>query len=65
MTENIWETFDDLFKTVYRQGRRVEELEARIAVLERHLQERVTTVAGAQSPRQLEQISEMPTERAA
>ena len=29
-TEYIWETFDSLFKTVHRQGRRGEELEARI-----------------------------------
>jgi len=65
LSEHIWQTFDDLFKTVYRQGRRVEELEARIAVLERHRQERETIVAGAQSPRQLESISEMPAERAA
>ncbi|MDQ3255774.1 MAG: hypothetical protein M3R15_18065 [Acidobacteriota bacterium] len=65
MSEHIWQTFDDLFKTVYRQGRRVEELEARIAVLEGHRQERDTNLASAQSPRPLEQISEMPIERAA
>ena len=29
MSDVIWETFDGLFKTVHRQGRRVEELEAR------------------------------------
>lgn len=37
--EYIWETFDSLFKTVHRQGRRVEELEARIIDLERRLSE--------------------------
>jgi BMFP domain-containing protein YqiC len=36
-TEYIWETFDSLFKTVYQQGRRVEELETRIADLEQRL----------------------------
>ena len=36
--EVIWETFDSLFKTVHRQGRRVEELEARVVVLEERLQ---------------------------
>jgi hypothetical protein len=36
--EFIWETFDGLFKTVYRQGKRVEELEARIQELEKKLQ---------------------------
>ena len=57
-TEYIWETFDSLFKTVHRQGRRVEELEARIAELERRLQERA-------APRAVEQVSELPAERAA
>lgn len=38
-TEHIWETFDNLFRTVHRQGRRVEELEARIAALEAKLTE--------------------------
>lgn len=35
--EMIWESFDAIFKTVHRQGRRIEELEARIADLERRL----------------------------
>ena len=38
--EYIWETFDGLFKTVYAQSRRVEELEARLAVLEEKLDTR-------------------------
>ena len=60
--EHIWETFDSLFKTVYRQGRRVEELEARIAYLERHLRER----EGAGVAKQAERVvAEMPVERAA
>ena len=54
----IWETFDGLFKTVHRQGRRVEELEARVAELERRLQERA-------APRAVEQVSELPAEKAA
>jgi len=40
MSEHIWETFDDLFKTVYRQAERVHALEARVADLERRLAER-------------------------
>ena len=57
-TEYIWETFDSLFKTVHRQGRRVEELEARIIDLERRLSER-----GAAE--QQKAPYEMPAERAA
>ena len=61
-TEYIWETFDSLFKTVHRQGRRVEELESRVAELERRLQER----AGAQTPKAVEPVvSDLPAERAA
>ena len=63
-TEYIWETFDSLFKTVHNQGRRVEELEARLADLEQRL-----TVAAAQAARQTPQslntVNEMPAERAA
>jgi BMFP domain-containing protein YqiC len=39
MSDIVWETFDGLFKTLHRQGRRVEQLEARVAELERRLQE--------------------------
>ena len=63
MSEVIWETFDSLFKTVHRQGRRVEELEARVVELERRLQERAAPVA--QPSRSVEPVSEMPAERAA
>ena len=62
MTEAIWETFDSLFKTVHRQGRRVDELEARLVDLERRLQER----ASAQQPKAVEPaLTEIPAERAA
>ena len=40
MSDVIWETFDGLFKTLHRQGRRVEELEARVIELETRLAER-------------------------
>lgn len=57
--EYIWETFDSLFKTVHRQGRRVEELEARLVDLERRLNERAAEQQKTQHP------YEMPAERAA
>ena len=57
----IWETFDGLFKTVHRQGRRVEELETRILELERRLEE----AQKAQTTQQLTAVTEMPSERAA
>jgi len=56
--DHIWETFDSLFKTVYRQGRRVEELEARIADLEARLKER-------REQGSMKQTVELPAERAA
>ena len=58
--EYIWETFDSLFKTVHRQGRRVEELETRVVELERRLNERA-----AEQPKAPRTVTEMPTERAA
>lgn len=62
MSEFVWETFDGLFKTVYRQERRVEALERRIADLERRLQEQSATA----SERAVEaSITEFPAERAA
>jgi hypothetical protein len=61
--EYIWETFDSLFKTVHRQGRRVEELEARVVDLERRLNERAT--AQQQTTQQPRVVNEMPAERAA
>ena len=60
--EVIWETFDSLFKTVHRQGKRVEELEARVIDLERRLSERAAAAEQQKSPRA---ITEMPAERAA
>jgi BMFP domain-containing protein YqiC len=65
--EYIWETFDSLFKTVHRQGRRVEELEARLAKLERRLSE-PSPKQPAQAQQQAQPLSsfdEMPAERAA
>ena len=59
--EYIWETFDGLFKTVHRQTRRVEELEARITELERRLDETRKT----QGNQPLNPVAEMPVERAA
>lgn len=38
MNESIRETFEGLFKVAHRQGRRMEELEARVVELERRLQ---------------------------
>jgi hypothetical protein len=62
----IWETFDSLFKTVGRQGRRVEELEARIADLERRLSDVTSITERPQTKQQpLGAVSEMPAERAA
>jgi BMFP domain-containing protein YqiC len=63
VSDAIWETFDSLFKTVHRQGRRVEELEARVLELERRLRDGAVSHL-PQTPT-LEQLSEMPTEKAA
>jgi hypothetical protein len=65
--EYIWETFDSLFKTVHRQGRRVEELEARIIDLERRLSEPSPKQPAAQQKQAqpLGSFEEMPAERAA
>jgi BMFP domain-containing protein YqiC len=63
VSEVIWETFDGLFKTLHRQGRRVEELEARVVELERRLQERA--VGFAPQPEAAERVTQMPAERAA
>ena len=64
MSDIVWETFDGLFKTLHRQGRRVEELEARVVELERRLQERA--VGFASQPEAAERVvTQMPTEKAA
>ena len=66
MSDAIWETFDSLFKTVYRQGRLVEELEGRVIELERRLQERsgLNTVAPAGRSTEHD-ADELPAEKAA
>ena len=63
VSDVIWETFDGLFKTLHRQGRRVEELERRVVELERRLQER----AGfAPQPEAAERVmTQLPQEKAA
>ena len=62
MSDIVWETFDGLFKTLHRQGRRVEELEQRVSELERRLQERAAQVP---QPEAVERVAQMPAERAA
>jgi BMFP domain-containing protein YqiC len=39
--EAVWETFNLVFEAVHHQGRRIEELEARIAELEKKLEGKV------------------------
>jgi hypothetical protein len=65
VSDFIWETFDSLFKTVHRQGRRVEELEARIADLEQRMSERVAATQKPQAQQSIGAVNEMPAERAA
>jgi BMFP domain-containing protein YqiC len=62
VSDIVWETFDGLFKTLHRQGRRVEELEQRVVELERRLQERaaLTPQSEAVGP-----LAKMPSEKAA
>jgi BMFP domain-containing protein YqiC len=62
VSDIVWETFDGLFKTLHRQGRRVEELEQRVVELERRLQERAALTP---QPEAVERISQMPSEKAA
>ena len=62
MSDIVWETFDGLFKTLHRQGRRVEELERRVSELERRLQERAAQ--GGQTEA-VERVAQMPAEKAA
>ena len=63
MSDVIWETFDGLFKTLHRQGRRVEELEARVVELERRLQERAGLIPQPEAAERV--VTQMPTEKAA
>ena len=66
-SEFIWETFDSLWKTVNRQGRRVEELEARVVALESRLAERGAATA-TEEKRAVQPVAakaEFPVERAA
>lgn len=62
MSDIVWETFDGLFKSLHRQGRRVEELEQRVSELERRLQERA---AQAETREAAERVAQMPAEKAA
>jgi BMFP domain-containing protein YqiC len=62
VSDIVWETFDGLFKTLHRQGRRVEELEQRVVELERRLQERA---ARESQPEAVERITRMHAEKAA
>lgn len=66
MSEHVWETFDGLFKTVYRQGRQVTALEERIADLERRLQQQQqTTRPEAVRETRDDFAADFPVERAA
>ncbi len=64
LSDAIWETFDSLFKTVYRQGRAVEELEGSVVELEQRLQERAG-LNGVQTARDASQAEQLPAEKAA
>lgn len=59
VSDFVWETFDGLFKAVHQQDRRIKDLEARLAELERSATERLT------QHRQAPPASERLTERAA
>jgi BMFP domain-containing protein YqiC len=63
VSDVIWETFDGLFKTLHRQGRRVEELEARVVELERRLQERAGFNPQPEAAERV--VTQLPTEKAA
>ena len=47
MSDYVWETFNALFKTAHKQGRQIEELEARVLELERKLSTRAALRAVA------------------
>jgi BMFP domain-containing protein YqiC len=63
VSDIVWETFDGLFKTLHRQGRRVEELERRVIELEHRLQERAAS--STQHTEASERVTLVPAERAA
>ncbi|MEJ7616883.1 MAG: hypothetical protein WKF30_07940 [Pyrinomonadaceae bacterium] len=64
MNQDIWDTLDNLFKTMHRQARRVEELQDRVTELERLQYER--SVAMASRPMSAPAAaSELHIERAA
>ena len=63
VSDIVWETFDGLFKTLHRQGRRVEELEQRVVELERRLQERAGFSAQPEAAERV--VAQLPTEKAA
>ncbi|HEX8502672.1 MAG TPA: hypothetical protein VF659_18965 [Pyrinomonadaceae bacterium] len=63
MSDTVWETFDGLFKTLHRQGRRVEELERRVVELERRLQERAGFTAQPEAAERV--VAQLPQEKAA
>ena len=63
VSDIVWETFDGLFKTLHRQGRRVEELERRVVELERRLQERAGFSAQPEAAERV--VAQLPTEKAA
>ena len=60
----IWETIDDLFRTVNRQSRRVAELEARLARLEQNAPESPRN-SGGEMVQMFPKALERPLERAA
>ena len=62
VSDMVWETFDGLFKSLHRQGRRVEELEQRVSELERRLQERA---AERPTHEAVERVAQMPAGKAA
>ena len=59
MSDFVWETFDGLFKAMHQQDRRIKELEARIAELERSAGEPLG------QHRQPQSVNERLAERAA
>lgn len=62
MSEEIWETFDELFRKANRNVHRIEELEARVVELEKRLSE---TSSQSKTNRTLTVLNEMPAEKAA